>query len=269
MVTRHPLVLGISLIGVLFYERTQVQRKTFFSDLGFYAVLFVLLALTNPIFVHKGSTPLFFLNGNAVTMEAIIFGGVMGVLLICLLYWSKAVSRVFSSDKVVYLLGNIVPKLALVISMALHFISELMEEYQDIRGVQSTYLGFQKTWRKRIKIELLCFEALIAYALENSVEKAISMRSRGYGVQKRSFYSIYRFQKRDFILSGWSVFCFIVFVIMFYFGSFDMQYYPKLEEMTIDTQTVLALIMLFCLTSFAGILEVKESLQWNYLRSKI
>ena len=68
-----------------------VRKKAILSDMGFYLPLFLLVAVTNPLFSHNGVTPLFFMNGNPVTLEAVVYGvfylgdGCRSAVLVCVL----------------------------------------------------------------------------------------------------------------------------------------------------------------------------------------
>ena len=72
--SRDPVITALSLFGAaLFCSRLQSARESL-SDLGFYSALFIIFAAANPLFSHNGVTPLFFLNDNPVTLEAVLYG---------------------------------------------------------------------------------------------------------------------------------------------------------------------------------------------------
>ncbi len=48
---------------------------------------------------------------------------------------------------------------------------------------------------------------MITWSLENAIETADSMRSRGYGLPGRSAFSIYRMDSRDKLALMWLSFC--------------------------------------------------------------
>ncbi len=49
----------------------------------------------------------------------------------------------------------------------------------------------------RARNGLTILSILVTWALENAIETADSMRSRGYGLRGRTAFSIYRFDRRD------------------------------------------------------------------------
>jgi len=70
MFSVNPVMVAISLAGGILFSASLSAPRAFFRDLLFSLPLYLLLSLTNPLFSHNGVTPLFFLNGNPVTLEA-------------------------------------------------------------------------------------------------------------------------------------------------------------------------------------------------------
>ena len=82
-----PAVGICSAVGAfLFCAITQSCRQTA-SDLAFYIFLTAVLTVTNPLFSHKGVTPLFFVNGKAYTKEALFYGLTAGSSLTAVIMW--------------------------------------------------------------------------------------------------------------------------------------------------------------------------------------
>lgn len=69
---------------------------------------------------------------------------------------------------------------------------------------------------------------LITWALENSVDTADSMRSRGYGLPNRTSFSIYRFTFKDRIEAFILLFLLSFFVYTVISGSVGIEYFPEL-----------------------------------------
>lgn len=70
----NPVIQLTALLGGIMFSLMLVRKKAVLSDMGFYLPLFLLVAVTNPLFSHNGVTPLFFMNGNPVTLEAVVYG---------------------------------------------------------------------------------------------------------------------------------------------------------------------------------------------------
>ena len=95
------LLGGIALCAVL-----NRGRRTY-RDTVFDILLFLLVAFTNPLFVHSGATPLFFLNGNAVTAEAVLCGIGLAVTLLSAVVWFRCFNIIMTSDKLLFLFGRL------------------------------------------------------------------------------------------------------------------------------------------------------------------
>lgn len=94
-----PAVGICSAVGAfLFCAITQSCRQTA-SDLAFYIFLTAVLTVTNPLFSHKGVTPLFFVNGKAYTKEALFYGLTAGLSLTAVIMWCKALGKVLTREK--------------------------------------------------------------------------------------------------------------------------------------------------------------------------
>ena len=61
---------------------------------------------------------------------------------------------------------------------------------------------------KRAKHGITIFSILVTWSLENAIETSDSMKCRGYGEKGRTAFSLYHFDKRDFL-------CFIFMIITF------------------------------------------------------
>ena len=127
-----PAVGICSAVGAfLFCAITQSCRQTA-SDLAFYIFLTAVLTVTNPLFSHKGVTPLFFVNGKAYTKEALFYGLTAGLSLTAVIMWCKALGKVLTREKLLYIFGRKTPKAALVITMTMGFIPKLKRLHRQL-----------------------------------------------------------------------------------------------------------------------------------------
>ncbi|MBP9988221.1 MAG: energy-coupling factor transporter transmembrane protein EcfT, partial [Ruminococcus sp.] len=84
-------------------------------------LLFVLII--NGMFAHYGTTILLTLSSEKnITLEAVIYGLVLGVATITIIMWFFCYGEVVTTDKFMCVFGKILPAGALVISMALRFV---------------------------------------------------------------------------------------------------------------------------------------------------
>ena len=202
MFVTNPVMQLSALLGGILFCGMLLGRRALPGNIAFYLSMFVLVAITNPLFSHNGVTPLFFLNGNPVTAEAFIYGAAIAVTVIGVMLWCKAFGAVMSSDKFLYLFGRAVPKLSLVLSMALRFVPRFKRQMKTVSRAQKAMgLYSSKSYTDKIKNAGRVFTAMISRSIENSMETSDSMRARGYGMKGRSSFSLFRFHTHDGILA--------------------------------------------------------------------
>lgn len=270
MFSQDPIVLAVSFACGAAFLCTLQPAKRSLSDFGFYLSLFVLITVTNPLFSHDGVTPLFFMNGNPVTLEAVLYGADIAAMMISVLIWCKCFSVIMTTDKILFLIGGAAEKLSLVLSMSLRFIPLMKRKWRQIKNAQVA-LGYysEKGLVAKLTSSFRVFSALVGLSLENAAESGMAMRARGYGVGKRTNYKLYKFTAGDVIFTAFT----IVFAAFSIFGmikgAFSFDFYPRVSACVVTTSDAW-FILAFAALSFAPfIFEITEALKWKYLRSKI
>ena len=270
MFATNPIILSLSLVGAVLFTLTIESKKTFLKGLIFYIPFFILIALTNPLFSHNGVTPLFYMNDNAVTLEAILYGIDMAAMLVAVIYWCKCYSEIYDSEKFIYLFGKAIPKLSLVISISLKFIPMFKRQYKKIRQVQTT-LGYyeSESYVEKIKSAMNTFSALVTWSLEMSVEQAMSMKAKGYGLKKRTHFNNFKFTKKDIIFFG-IVLTLDVFIFSGLISeSIHFVFYPEITKLKLDIISLITYIAFGILALMPATIEIKENLKWKYYISKM
>ena len=270
MVSMHPAVIFASVAGAfLFFGALNGLRKLL-SEMVFFFCLFLMMSITNPLFVHNGETILFFMNDNQVTLEAIIYGGMASLMIIGVLLWCRCYTKILTTDKFLYLFGKLIPKLGLILSMAFRFIPLFQNQMKKINQAQKT-MGLYATDSIPDKIGggVRVFDSLVSWSMENAIDTADSMKARGYGLQGRTNFSLFRFRKRDGILLA--VMGVMAAGIFWCFGSggFDYYYYPFVAEVYLTGTDLLQYLLVLVFLCIPGVIELKEKVTWNYLKSKI
>lgn len=270
MLTMNPVIVTVCyLTGVIFCGMLAGIRKLLVS-LAYSLPFMLMIALTNPLFVHRGETILFFLNDNPVTWEAILYGAMAALMLMSVFYWCKCYSVIMTSDKFIYLFGRVIPKLSLVLSMTLAFIPGMKRKFREIDEAQKA-LGIYATnsYVDRIRSKFRVLSILLTAVLESSVDTADSMRARGYGLRGRSSYAIFRFTCSDLLYLLVTSALGIAGVVLIVLGVSDFNYYPVLSDLRIDPLSYVLYLVLTLLAGASILMEVKENILWRYLRSKI
>lgn len=233
MFNQHPVFLGISFLGAASYAVwLNGAKRTLKLNLFFTLPGLLIIALTNPMFNHYGVTTLFYLesSGNAVTLEALVYGLVLGCVMFIMIEWFSCYNRVMTSDKFIYLFGRVIPAMSLMLSMALRFVPRFAAQLSVIRDGQKcagrdvSSAGLLK----KMKYGVNMLSILVTWALENAIETADSMKSRGYGLPGRTAFSIYRFTKRDKLLGAFMLSLFVLCAYGCARGAAFAQYNPMI-----------------------------------------
>ena len=271
MLLMHPALLGISLICALVWLFMLRGRRAFGYILKFVLPIMLLTAIINPLFNHAGITTLFYLRHNPVTLESIVYGIASAAMLASVVLWFACFNQIFTSDKIVYLLGRFAPGISLVVSMALRFVPLFTKQAKRIalaqRGAGMGVRGGSIIKRARSGLGIL--SALITWALESSVTTADSMRSRGYGLHPRRSFAKYRFDGRDALVGGLLALGMIACALASGFKLISIRFFPsyKANEAT-------PLFIAFC-AAYAATLLIPvimnsiEAYRWHLLRSKL
>lgn len=266
MVTMNPCLLLLSFLGAFFSVLT-IAKKT---DIVIYLIIFLVISLTNPIFSHNGETVLFYLFDQRITLEALFYGVGAGLLIISVIYWFKLFSFVFTQDKLTWLIGRISPKLCVIFCMALRFIPLFRENAKSIYNAQIAMGIFNKdTLKGKFNLASNVFSALVSLSIENAIETADTMRSRGFDNKKRSAYSMLSFSKKDIAATFITILTDCTFAYLLVRGEGVFYYYPSIRFNTL-TPISIAFYAVFTFLCFLPVInELWEDLKWKYLISKI
>ena len=270
MFSVNPVIAALALLGGGLLLGTMSTKRQLLSDLGFYLPMFLLISITNPLFSHNGETPLFFMNGNPVTLEAILYGVCLGAMLVAVMLWCKCYNRIMTGDKFMYLFGKLIPQLSLVLSMALRFVPMLkrqakkVEQSQQVMGLYVSDSRFD-----RIRYKLAVMSSLVGWSLENAVEVSRSMRSRGYGLPGHSHYSNFRFSKPDGAALAVILICVGCYFGLTVSGAGAFFFYPAISPLDGSAPAVFSYCAFGVLSLMPFVIELEENLRWNYFKSKI
>ena len=268
MFMMHPVFLVISLVGGLCYEAYLQGMKVMIRELMYCSLLCLVVGVINPLFNHQGVTIITYLGDNPLTLESICYGGAMAVLLLEVLGWFKCYRQVMTGDKLIYLIGRKMPTLALIFSMTLRMIPLFKRQYEKVKRAQEGIgnMPENKNPLKKLKWGMKTLSIMITWILENAIDTADSMKSRGYGLEGRTYFSIYRFEKRDALVLGVMVILFGVILIGGIHQAFYIRYFPsiKMQPMTLLGGMIYLAYGVLCMLPL--ILHGVEDLKWHYLK---
>ena len=269
MFIQQPVYLLISMISGCAYLLYLQGKKGFLRQVGYLVPILVMMAIMNPMFNHEGITVLWYLpNDNPVTLEAICFGLASAVMMGASIVWFNCCNTVFTSDKIIYLFGRVIPALSLMISMTLRFVPRFKNFLQSVLRTQQAMHKPENT-KEKLQQALAAFSATVSWAMEQSIVSADSMKSRGYGLFGRTAFSIYIFEKRDGVALMMLFLLCVGTVVPHLVGLMGWTYSPSMTGDLLGPVQILAYLCYGGMCNLPLIIDLMEDRKWNALRSKI
>ena len=268
----HPVCLCISLVSSFTYSVMLKGKNAIKTNLIYILPMLLMMALINPAFNHEGVTIIDYLpSGNPLTLESIIYGLCAAIMIVSVICHFSCYNEVMTSDKFIYLFGKIIPAMSLIISMTLRFVPRFATQLKVVTNAQRC-MGrdvSNGSIIKRAKNGLNILSIMTTWSLENAIETADSMKSRGYGIPGRTAFSIFTFDKRD----KKALICILLLGIYTFagnlMGGMYFRFFPsmKMAEASVFGISVFVAYLLLCICPI--IIELWEVRKWKALRSKI
>lgn len=270
MFANHPIFLMESFAMAWMYSILLCGKKAIVFNSIFTAMALILVPLLNILNVHNGVTVLFYLNGNRVTLEALLYGFAAALMISGMLIWFSCFQVIVTGEKIVYLFGRAAPVIALTLSMAFRFIPLFRKRFAEISAGQrcmgrewkgASPLTAARQLAKEVSI-------LIAWSLEASIETADSMEARGYGLRGRTSFHLYKLTREDMVL--WTAMMCLGLGSVFFCGRGGMTiyYYPAIIIPRFGTSYLINLILYFCLLAMPAAMDLKGLKQWKQSSSR-
>lgn len=267
MFLSHPAVQLAGLVCAALFA-LRCTGRGFGRRMAMLLPLMLLAAVVNPLVSHQGVTVLFrFPSGNACTLESVLYGISAAVRLGTAVLWFMGWNAVMTSDKFVYLFGRILPSLSLTLSMGLRFVPRLLRRTREVAQAQKLARPAERGWLASIRRAGRVVSIVVTWALENALDTADSMKSRGYGLPKRTAFSLFRFTLRDGICLGVLAALGGAVLAGSLTGGLKWWYYPAPGGAT-GAQAALWTAAFVLLAAFPLIFDAKEAIQWRASRSR-
>lgn len=271
MFFRHPAFTAATLLfSFLYAVSVQGVRACKFA-LAMVPV-FLLVTCINPLFNSLGQTVLFtYFGGRVYSLEALAYGACTGCMFVAMFIWFSSYNRVMTSDKFTYLFGGLAPAITLTLTMALRLVPTYLNKLSQFGHCRAS-LG------KSIQVGTTSEKAahgadllsqLTTWAFENAVQTADSMKSRGYGVGKRSNFSIYHFGNRDkLLLAAMGVFA-ALSIAGAAMGVQEIEFYPTIVAAPVTPLFTCSLCAYCTLLVLPTVINVKEIVLWRSSLSRM
>lgn len=269
MLVLHPAYLLISALGAAAYLAAIAGWRGLLRCLRWTLPLAVITVGFNLAFNHRGVTALWYLkNGNAVTMESLVFGLCAALMLSAAVLWFASFHRVLTADKLTAFTGRFAPALSLLFTMTLRFVPRILRQLKRTLAAQRALDG-TRGLRAELRRGVRSVSIVTTWALEGSVITADSMRARGYGLPGRTHFHRETWGRRETV--------FLAALALLAAGAFagiaagcaTETFYPSLAFSPPTGRNLIAWAWFALLCAMPLILNRKEARVWRKLRSGI
>ncbi|MEE3467840.1 MAG: energy-coupling factor transporter transmembrane component T [Eubacterium sp.] len=177
IVVSHPVFL-LCVFGILLLvEMMETGVKETLIGLYKNLILALVILLFNLLINHRGPTLLFAIGDTRFTMESLLFGCRIALMILIALRFFMQFSRAMTEDKIMGLMAKRLPGLALLFSMVLRLVPQVKTDAAQLKKLHGRG---PKVWMK-----------LLSMTMEDGIVRSISMNERGYkSAGKRS--SLYK-----------------------------------------------------------------------------
>ena len=272
MFSNSPLFLISAIAMGMCYDMLLKGRRSLRNNLFIILFMSFLTVLINALFTHNGSTVLFYLGNNRVTLEAACYGLAMALMLSGVVIWFSSFNVVMTSEKLIYIFGRFAPVLGLTLSMIFRFVPLLRTRFELIReGQKALYAGDEKGFIGKIRQFGKEVSILVSWSLESSIESADSMAARGYGLKGRTSYNLFKIRTADIMTLLLSMLLGGITIISYTAGVNKLYYYPviRVVESSPKWLELAGYVSFIALLAMPLAIDLIGELRWKKSRSTI
>lgn len=272
MFLMHPVCLCMSFFSAFMHCVLLKGKKAIRFNIVYMFPMIIVAVLMNVLFNHKGLTILGYMpSGNPITAESILYGISAALMIVTVICWFSSYNEVMTGDKFIYLFGKVIPSLSLIISMTFRFVPKFFAQFKVVTNAQRC-MGAdisKGSIIQRVRHGLNILSIMITWCMENAIETADSMKSRGYGLKGRTAFSIFKFDNRDKKSLMFIVILGIYTLVGNMVGSMNFAYFPAIMGADVSLYNISVFVSYFILCIFPVLIELWEVRKWKSLKQKI
>ena len=257
----EPHLVAVSLAFALLFALLTQGVAAALNKLRWQIPLLILICIINPLFNARGAHLLFRLGPFLVYGESVAFGLVMGALLISVLMWIENMAYLVGGDELLALGGGALPTISLMVSMTMRLVPQLLSRAATVRtALVATTAARAPHSEKRSRVRVM--DALLSWALEDSIERSDAIRARGWGASPaRSAYDPHPFRTHDLIALALvaGLITLAAFCVRDIVQGWD--FYPRMA----GTAPVLSFLPVTVLFAVPAVLIAAERIRWARL----
>jgi energy-coupling factor transport system permease protein len=151
--------------------------------------------------------------------------------------------------------------------MTLRFVPKFRAQIKVISNAQKCIMGDGPNGGviEKVKNGITILSIMVTWALEDAIETADSMKSRGYGLHGRTAFSIYKFEKRDKLALTYLLLCGSFIIAGACLGGLRWRYYPTMRGVTLGVVPVSVFLLYLALCIMPLIINIREDRKWSAL----
>ncbi len=266
LMTMNPIIIALSLMFSVLLVLRVCTKAELFRMLRFGLPFVGLIVLFNPLFNHRGSAVLTTLLGKPVTLEAILYGLVSGLMLLCVMLWFTVFFALLPGQRLRELFGTRLSSTALVLSMTMRLVPMLIRRQQEISDTLSLLsppLTKAKGIATRARGLAQTVTVLLSCALEDSLDTARSMRARGYGAARCTRYKSERIAPRDIVATAAMTILFAIIMKIYTSNGLAYTFYPAMSRLYLTGWQGIYYLLFTLLAAVPLLCDGWEAIRWS------
>ena len=221
----YVITYGILILTLIALQGSISEIK---STTKVFLPVILFITLLNTIFTHVGDTHIYIFGSYYVTFEALVYGVIMAVTFFLVTLTFIAYNTYVSYQDMLYVFSKKYPNLSMIIIMSLRFVPLIQKrsnELLELSKLKNRNEDLKFTEKTSELIQNLGL--VVSWSLEEAMQSASSMKSRGYNITKRTSYLRYDFNKIDVLLTVLILVTATISVYGLYNGVGSIMIYPK------------------------------------------
>ena len=212
------------LIAILALILLQGAKSKILETIKLFIPLALIIMILNPLFSHNGTTEIKLLANFTITLESLVYGFLMALTLLIIYLIFVSFNSYVDYQQLLYLASNHFPNICMILIMAMRFVSLLTYRFKEVEKIHS--------FDNKSKIDKygMIVAVVLSWSLEEAMLTSKSMKSRGYGIAKRTNYLKFEFNRIDFAILLITIISAIILLIGYSQGYGLISIYPTISS---------------------------------------
>lgn len=217
--------LSTFLIAILALILLQGAKGKLLDTIKLVIPISLIIIILNPLVSHNGTTEIVLFSNFTITLESLVYGLLMAVSLLIVYLLFVSFNSYVDYQQLLYLASNHFPNICMILIMAMRFVSLLTYRFKEVEKIHS-----QNNAKSKIEKYGLITAVVLSWSLEEAMLTSKSMKSRGYGITKRTSYLKFDFNRIDYAILLITVISSIFLLIGYVNGYGLISIYPTISK---------------------------------------